>query len=68
MKSTPGSLDQALDALEHDHTFLLRGDVFTEELIETFIDYKRKNHPPGVGRPIPIVDTSKEVNLLTELL
>jgi hypothetical protein len=32
------------------------------------IDYKRKNHPPGVGRPIPIVDTSKEVNLLTQLL
>jgi hypothetical protein len=32
------------------------------------IDYKRKNHPPGVDRPIPIVDTSKEVNLLTELL
>ncbi|MND09155.1 hypothetical protein D3C83_322680 [compost metagenome] len=32
------------------------------------IDYKRKNHPPGVARPIPIVDTSKDVNLLTELL
>jgi hypothetical protein len=32
------------------------------------IDYKRKNHPPGVGRPIPIVDTSKEVNVLTELI
>jgi len=32
------------------------------------IDYKRKNHPPGVDRPIPIVDTSKGVNVLTELL
>jgi len=32
------------------------------------IDYKRKNHPPGVPRPIPIVDTSKDVNPLTELL
>ena len=32
------------------------------------IDYKRKNYPPGVERPIPIVDTSKELNLLTELL
>lgn len=31
------------------------------------IDYKRKNHPPGVARPIPIVDTSKDVKLLTEL-
>ena len=32
------------------------------------IDYKRKNYPPGVDRPIPIVDTSKGVNVLTELL
>ena len=32
------------------------------------IDYKRENRPKGVDRPIPIVDTSKEVNLLTELL
>jgi hypothetical protein len=32
------------------------------------IDYQRKNHPPGVERPIPIVDTSKDVKLLTELL
>jgi Protein of unknown function (DUF1501) len=32
------------------------------------IDYKHKNHPPGVDRPIPIVDTSKGVRLLTELL
>ena len=32
------------------------------------IDYRRSNHPPGVGRPIPIVDTSNGVNLLSELL
>jgi hypothetical protein len=32
------------------------------------IDYKRKNHPPGVDRPIPIVDTSKGVKVLSELL
>jgi hypothetical protein len=32
------------------------------------IDYRRKNHPPGVDRPIPIVDTSKGVNVLAELL
>jgi arylsulfatase A-like enzyme len=32
------------------------------------VDYKRKNRPLGVARPIPIVDTSKEVKLLTELL
>jgi hypothetical protein len=32
------------------------------------IDYTRKNHPPGVDRPIPIVDTSKGVKVLAELL
>jgi hypothetical protein len=32
------------------------------------IDYKKKNHPPGVERPIPIVDTSKDVKVITELL
>ncbi len=32
------------------------------------IDYKRKNHPPGVDRPVPIVDTSKPVNVLSELI
>src|ERR1700674_5557496 len=39
--SMPGSLEDALDSLEKDHTFLLKGDVFTEELISTYIDYKR---------------------------
>ena len=38
--STPGSLEGALKALEDDHEFLLRGDVFTEDLIETWIEYK----------------------------
>ena len=46
--SMPGSLDEALSCLEDDHAFLLRGDVFTEELIETFIDYKRKNEAEAV--------------------
>jgi hypothetical protein len=32
------------------------------------VDYKRKNRPPGVPRPISLVDTSKEIRLLTELL
>ena len=41
-KSMPGSLDQALDALEKDHEFLLRGDVFTKDVIETWLEYKRK--------------------------
>jgi glutamine synthetase len=38
----PGSLDDALRELESDHEFMLRGDVFTEDAIETWIDYKRK--------------------------
>ena len=37
----PGSLAEALDALEKDHEFLTKGDVFTDDLIETWIDYKR---------------------------
>ena len=39
--SMPGALDQALDALEDDQQFLLKGDVFTEDLLTTYIDYKR---------------------------
>jgi len=38
--STPGSLEEALRALEKDHDFLLRGDVFTEDVIEAWIKYK----------------------------
>ena len=34
---TPGSLREALRALAHDHEYLLRGDVFTKDLIETYI-------------------------------
>jgi glutamine synthetase len=52
--STPGSLGEALDALERDHDFLLRGDVFTEDVIETWIDYKRTREvKPMALRPHP---------------
>src|ERR1017187_10044170 len=52
--SMPGSLGEALSCLEDDHGFLMRVDVFTEELIETFIDYKRKNEAEAVRlRPHP---------------
>jgi glutamine synthetase len=37
----PGSLDAALDALESDHDFLLEGGVFTQDVIDHWIDYKR---------------------------
>jgi len=39
--SMPGSLEAALDALERDYEFLLKGDVFSEEMLTTYIDYKR---------------------------
>jgi glutamine synthetase len=52
--SMPASLDEALTCLEDDHQFLLRGDVFTEELIETFIDYKRRHEAEAMRlRPHP---------------
>ncbi len=41
VKQVPGSLGEVLDALEADHEFLLRGGVFTKDLIQTWIDYKR---------------------------
>jgi glutamine synthetase len=54
VKSTPGSLQQALDALEADHEFLLRGDVFTKDVIETWLDYKRKREVDAIAlRPHP---------------
>ena len=52
--SMPASLEEALGCLEDDHGFLMKGDVFTEELIETFIDYKRKNEADAIRlRPHP---------------
>ncbi len=51
---TPGSLSDALDALEADHDFLLKGDVFTEDVIETWIEYKRENEVDAINqRPHP---------------
>jgi glutamine synthetase len=52
--SMPASLDEALDCLEEDHEFLTKGDVFTEELIESYIDYKRTAEAQAVRlRPHP---------------
>jgi glutamine synthetase len=39
----PASLEQALDALERDYEFLLRGDVFTRDAIQMWLDYKREH-------------------------
>lgn len=41
IRSVPGSLEEALDALEADHDFLLQGNVFTKDFIANFIDLKR---------------------------
>jgi len=54
VKSVPGSLDQVLDALERDHDFLLDGDVFTKDVIDTWINYKRTKEVDAVRlRPHP---------------
>ena len=51
----PGSLAESLDALEADHAFLTKGDVFSEELIATWIGYKRENEVDPVRlRPHPL--------------
>ena len=50
----PASLDGVLDSLEDDHDYLLDGGVFTADVIETWIDYKRVNEVDAVRlRPHP---------------
>ena len=54
VKQVPGSLEEVLSALEADHSFLLNGGVFTADLIETWIDYKRTREVDPVRlRPHP---------------
>jgi len=54
VKSTPGSLGEVLDALEKDHDWLLVGDVFTPDVIETWLTYKRERELAPVNlRPVP---------------
>ena len=50
----PGSLDAVLDALELDHDYLLEGGVFTQDVIDTWIEYKRKHEVDAIRlRPHP---------------
>jgi len=52
--SVPATLDNALMALKEDHAFLLKGNVFTEDVIDTWIDYKLENElTPIAIRPVP---------------
>jgi glutamine synthetase len=54
VRGTPANLGEALDALEQDNAFLLAGDVFTEDLIASYIEYKRaKEIVPVALRPHP---------------
>ena len=54
VQQVPGSLDESLRALEQDHAFLLKGDVFTRDVIDTWIDYKRRREIDPVRlRPHP---------------
>lgn len=52
--SVPGSLEDAIKALEADHDFLMKGDVFTEDVLSTWIEYKTEEEiNPIKLRPVP---------------
>ena len=52
--SMPGSLDEALEALDSDHKYLTKGGVFSQDLIDMWIEYKKKNESDPVRmRPHP---------------
>ena len=54
IESAPGSLEEALTALRNDHDFLLKGDVFTHDAIDMWIEYKiQKEINPVKLRPHP---------------
>ena len=55
----PGSLEEALECLEKDHDFLLKGDVFSRDVLETWIEYKREKEID----PIRLRPTPKEFEL-----
>ena len=49
-----GSLEEALNSLEEDHDWLLKGDVFTQDVIDMWVSYKRENEVDNVRmRPVP---------------
>jgi glutamine synthetase len=54
VKHVPGSLEDVLDALEEDRAFLTDGGVFTDDVIETWLDYKRTKEVDQIRlRPHP---------------
>ena len=59
IKEVPNSLEEAINNLEKDHGYLLEGNVFTIDLIESFIAYKREEEI----EPNKLVVTPKEYDL-----
>ncbi len=53
IKSVPASLEEALNALEDDHDYLLEGDVFTTDVLEHYVDFKRGQAKESGLRPTP---------------
>ena len=54
IQQVPGSLEESLNALKNDHEFLLRGDVFTKDLVDTWIEYKTSREVDALRlRPHP---------------
>jgi glutamine synthetase len=54
LNHVPSSFEGALDALEADHDFLLEGDVFTKDLIDSYISFKRETQVDEIRqRPHP---------------
>lgn len=52
--TAPGSLEEALNALKEDHQFLLKGDVFTQDVIDMWVDYKTAHEVNPIKlRPVP---------------
>ena len=53
LRTVPGSLEEALDALEEDSEFLLKGDVFTQDVLDVWIEFKRQQIEEVRLRPHP---------------
>ena len=54
IRSVPGSLSEALDALESDYSFLLEGNVFTTDMLEQYVELKRAQSDEVRLHPTPI--------------
>ncbi len=54
IRSVPGSLDEALEALENDHAFLLEDEVFTTDVLEDFVKLRRAQADEVRLHPVPI--------------